>query len=67
MSGQVPPAGPAVVPPAWAQLPFFGQGWPAIRDRLSATDWLPGPAHVFAALDAVPPERVRVVILGQDP
>ena len=67
MSGQVPPAGPAVVPPAWAQLPFFAQGWPAIRDRLSATDWLPGPAHVFAALDAVPPERVRVVILGQDP
>lgn len=28
---------------------------------------LPPPARVFAALDAAPPEAVRVVILGQDP
>lgn len=55
-------------PAAWAHLPFFRDAWPAIRDRLHGLDdWLPGPAHVFAALEATPPERVRVVILGQDP
>lgn len=56
------------VPPGpWAHLPFFAEDWPAIRDRLSGLDWLPGPGRVFAALEAVPPEAVRVVILGQDP
>ena len=54
-------------PAAWADLPFFADQWPAIRDRLATSDYLPGPAHLFAALDAVPPDRVRVVILGQDP
>lgn len=56
-----------VPPPAWAGLPFFRDDWPTIHDRLSGTDWLPGPARVFAALEALPPRRVRVVILGQDP
>ena len=28
---------------------------------------LPAAEHVFAALEAVPPDEVRVVILGQDP
>ncbi|WCR10008.1 uracil-DNA glycosylase [Paracoccus stylophorae] len=54
-------------PDAWADLPFFRQDWPAIRDRLAGCDWLPGPARIFAALAATPPERARVVILGQDP
>ncbi|WP_299360943.1 uracil-DNA glycosylase [uncultured Paracoccus sp.] len=58
------PPGP---PPAWAHLPFFADSWPAIRDRLSGADWLPGPDRVFAALQAVAPSGVRVVILGQDP
>lgn len=63
-----PTAAPApTVPPAWAQLPFFAAQWPALRDRLAGTVWLPGPARVFAALEAVPPGAVRVVILGQDP
>lgn len=53
-------------PEAWADLPFFARDWPAIRDRLSG-DWLPGPARLFAALDLTPPEKVRVVLLGQDP
>nr|WP_254367979.1 uracil-DNA glycosylase [Paracoccus sp. Z118] len=48
-------------------MPFFSSDWPPIRDRLAGTEWLPGPARVFAALDTVPPERARVVILGQDP
>ena len=58
---------PIPIPAAWSHLPFFAQDWPAIRDRLEGTDWLPGPERVFAALELVPPQRVRVVILGQDP
>ena len=54
-------------PPAWAHLPFFTEAWPGIRAQLQGQDWLPGPARVFAALDAVAPSQVRVVILGQDP
>ncbi|WP_234450836.1 uracil-DNA glycosylase [Paracoccus sp. MC1862] len=54
-------------PPAWAHLPFFTEAWPAIRDRLQGQDWLPGPDRVFAALQAVAPQDVRVVLLGQDP
>lgn len=58
-----------MIPPApWAHLPFFRQNWPAIRERLAGCDdWLPGPARIFAAFEATPPEQVRVVILGQDP
>lgn len=53
-------------PAAWAHLPFFGDDWPTIRDRLAGGDWLPGPQRLFAAL-AMAPDQVRVVILGQDP
>ena len=56
-----------VPPQAWAHLPFFTEAWPAIRDRLRDRDWLPGPGRVFAALEALAPAEVRVVILGQDP
>ena len=56
-----------VPPQAWAHLPFFAEAWPAIRDRLRDRDWLPGPGRVFAALEALAPAEVRVVILGQDP
>ena len=55
-------------PAAWSQLPFFRTDWPALAARLEAAPaWLPGPARLFAALEATPPEDVRVVILGQDP
>lgn len=56
-----------IPPAAWADLPFFRDDWPAIRDRLAGGDWLPGPDRLFAALEATPPDRVRAVILGQDP
>lgn len=58
-----------LTPPApWADLPFFQTDWPALRDRLEReeTPWLPGPERLFAAL-ALPPDAVKVVILGQDP
>ena len=57
------------VPPAWADLPFFRGAWPALADRLSAETRaiLPPEPLRFAALAHTPPEKVRVVILGQDP
>ena len=54
-------------PEAWAHLPFFTTGWPAIRARLDGSDFLPGPDAVFRALALTPPDAARVVILGQDP
>lgn len=55
-------------PAAWAHLPFFHDEWPAIRDHLEThPGWLPGPDHLFTALDLVSPMDVRVIILGQDP
>ena len=57
-----------MIPPApWADLPFFQTDWPAIRARLTGLDFLPGPDAIFRALELTPPEKVRVVILGQDP
>ncbi|UMA66133.1 uracil-DNA glycosylase [Roseivivax marinus] len=57
------------VPPAWAHLPFFTDHLPRIETALAAETRpvLPPPEVTFAALDAVPPADVRVVILGQDP
>lgn len=54
------------IPVSWADLPFFQDGWPALADRLRATpDWQ--PRSPFRALDLTPRDKVRVVILGQDP
>lgn len=54
------------IPASWADLPFFRDDWPALAARLSVT---PGwqPQSPFRALDLTPRDRVRVVILGQDP
>lgn len=57
-------------PPApWADLPFFRKDWPRLRATLSADKRAlqPGPDAVFRALALCPPEKTRVVILGQDP
>lgn len=50
----------------WAQLPFFAEKWPALSHKLGP-DILPPAALTFAALERVPPEATKVVILGQDP
>ena len=57
------------IPPAWADLPFFSQAWPALAATLAAETRpvLPPPDTLFAALALTPPEAVRAVILGQDP
>ncbi|WP_126977198.1 uracil-DNA glycosylase [Frigidibacter oleivorans] len=64
---------PAPIPPevaaaGWGHLPFFARDWPAIRDRLAGEPAaLPPAAQRFAALALTPRNRVRAVILGQDP
>ena len=59
----------APVPAAWADLAFFGDGWTALMPRLAGETRavLPAPDQWFAALEACPPDDVRVIILGQDP
>jgi uracil-DNA glycosylase len=55
-------------PASWAGLPFFRDDWPALRDRLAReAGWQPAPQNIFRALALTPRDRVRVVILGQDP
>lgn len=55
--------------PGWEDLPFWSRGWPEVAARLAqdTRNVLPPEELRFAALRAVPPEQVRVVILGQDP
>lgn len=56
------------LPEGWADLPFFTTHWPQLWTRLQAApDWQPAPDRLFRALHLTPPDRVRVVILGQDP
>lgn len=56
------------VPAAWAHLPFFAQDYPRIAARIALEkNVLPPEPLRFAALDAVAPADVRVVVLGQDP
>lgn len=56
------------IPQAWAHLPFFTDRYPQIAAQLADADNVLPPEHLrFAALNAVTPADVRVVILGQDP
>ncbi len=56
-------------PAAWAHLPFFRDRMAGIEAALARDPRpiLPPPDLRFRALDLVPPDRVRVVLLGQDP
>ncbi|MFW2586801.1 uracil-DNA glycosylase [Sagittula sp. SSi028] len=55
-------------PKAWSHLPFFEQDFPTIAGELAENSDILPPADVrFSALEACPPEKTRVVILGQDP
>ncbi|MGB3314278.1 MAG: uracil-DNA glycosylase [Albidovulum sp.] len=58
-----------MIPEAWAHLPFFTNDWPRIETALRADtrQILPPAPQRFAALELIAPEKVRVVILGQDP
>lgn len=53
----------------WRDLEFFDAQLPQIEAALD-TEWdtiLPPPRLTFAAFERTPPDRVEVVILGQDP
>ena len=54
---------------AWRDLPFFDETLPQITETLAMDQntVLPPARQVFAALEAVRPDDVRVVIFGQDP
>lgn len=56
------------IPESWADLPFFQNEWSGLRQKLDASaNWQPPRDQVFRALHLTPRDRVRVVILGQDP
>jgi len=57
------------IPKHWSDLPFFANDWPTIKNAIAADprQILPPDHQRFAALDLTPPEKTRVVILGQDP
>ena len=55
-------------PLPWADLPFFAADWQNLWQRLAAAPgWQPTPSAIFRALHLTPPDKGRVVILGQDP
>lgn len=59
-----------ITPAAWAHLAFFADGHAEQVLARVADDprqILPPSHQIFAALEAVAPKDVRVVILGQDP
>ncbi|MFB2531790.1 uracil-DNA glycosylase [Paracoccus sp. p4-l81] len=53
-------------PPGWADHAAFRLIWPRLAEALAGQPVLPAPDRIFAAL-SLPPDRVRVVVLGQDP
>jgi uracil-DNA glycosylase len=57
------------IPTGWADMPFFTEDWPRIAAALvqDPRPILPSHEKRFHALELTPPDRVRVVILGQDP
>lgn len=56
------------IPQSWADLPFFRKDWPGLWQKLqNEPNWQPAPEHLFRALELTPRDRVRVIILGQDP
>lgn len=54
---------------AWRDLPFFSDDLPRIEAALAqeTRPIYPPAERVFAALEACPPEAMRVIVLGQDP
>jgi len=60
--------------PSWQALlatefeqPYFTELAQFVRQQYSTCTVYPPAGRIFAALDACPPESVRVVIIGQDP
>ncbi len=49
------------------EAPYFRQLTEYVRGRYAATRVYPAPGRIFAAFDACPFDKVKVVIIGQDP
>ncbi len=49
------------------EAPYFRQLAEYVRGRYAATRVYPAPGRIFAAFDACPFDKVKVVIIGQDP
>lgn len=47
--------------------PYFEALTTFVRQRYGATQVFPRPSNIFAAFDSCPFDKVKVVILGQDP
>ena len=58
--------------PTYRHLPFWKHRYPKVKEKLQerldqGTTIFPSPRNLFAALRATRMEKVKVVILGQDP
>ncbi len=49
------------------EKPYFHELTDFVRRRYNETQVYPAPSRIFAAFDATPFDKVKVVILGQDP
>ncbi len=49
------------------EKPYFRELTDFVRRRYNETQVYPAPSRIFAAFDATPFDKVKVVILGQDP
>ena len=47
--------------------PYFEQLTAIVRQRYGTTTCYPAASHIFAAFDSCPFDKVKVVIIGQDP
>ncbi len=47
--------------------PYFEQLTAYVKGRYAVTQVYPSPSRIFAAFDACPFDKVKVVIIGQDP
>lgn len=60
--------------PSWLEplkeqwdAPYFVKLTRTVRERYAATRVYPSPSRIFAAFDECPFDKVKVVIIGQDP
>lgn len=49
------------------EAPYFKELTTFVKERYAATEVYPSPGRIFAAFDACPFDKVKVVIIGQDP
>lgn len=62
------------IDPSWLQalssqwnMPYFSALTAYVRERYGTATVYPRPSQIFAAFDSTPFDKVKVVILGQDP